>query len=483
MSRGLFARFALPLALMFLATPEAGRAAGRSIHDPASYPLVWTEPGIDAVQARLDVEYREGAGAPLRIDVYHPAGPAPEGGRPGILVVSGVGDRGADPRKDWEIYRSWLKTMAARGFVAAMGESDPRDVRGSLGAQLAWLAARSGELGLDPARIGLWANAENVPASLDLAMSPPPGSALRAAVFLYGAGEVATLRGDLPVMLLIAGRDAPEAIEAERRLAARAVEARAPWTVVELPTLPPAFDAFDRSRESRVAVRQVLDFLEAELERLPDLPIESPEAKAAREALANLASRRFEAAHEYYNDLSDAPSVDDPQIFRNLAWARRGLGEPVGEMVALEQALKLAPDDLPLRRRYTRLAAILGGWESVERGLGPIEGSPEIDAEDLALLGLARLHLEQPQEAVAPLERAVALGAEPETVYNLACALALTGRIDEAFRTLAEAIAAGFADRETLASDPDIASLRDDPRFTTLMAGLPAPATADPERP
>jgi tetratricopeptide (TPR) repeat protein len=51
------------------------------------------------------------------------------------------------------------------------------------------------------------------------------------------------------------------------------------------------------------------------------------------------------------------------------------------------------------------------------------------------------------------------------TVYNLACAEACAGRTDDAFEHLARALELRPAFLETAQHDPDLASLRDDPRF------------------
>ncbi len=51
------------------------------------------------------------------------------------------------------------------------------------------------------------------------------------------------------------------------------------------------------------------------------------------------------------------------------------------------------------------------------------------------------------------------------TLYDHACCLALDGRKDEAFVKLEAAIAAGFSDLKHVAADPDLATLRDDPRW------------------
>ncbi|MHC4415577.1 MAG: TPR end-of-group domain-containing protein [Planctomycetota bacterium] len=56
--------------------------------------------------------------------------------------------------------------------------------------------------------------------------------------------------------------------------------------------------------------------------------------------------------------------------------------------------------------------------------------------------------------------------------YNLACAYALTGRIDEAFEALEAARASGFDLGEQIMTDSDLDSLRDDPRFNKLASEL-----------
>jgi hypothetical protein len=53
----------------------------------------------------------------------------------------------------------------------------------------------------------------------------------------------------------------------------------------------------------------------------------------------------------------------------------------------------------------------------------------------------------------------------PGTVYNLACAEACAGRTEDAFEHLARALELRPAFLETAQHDPDLASIRDDPRF------------------
>ena len=62
--------------------------------------------------------------------------------------------------------------------------------------------------------------------------------------------------------------------------------------------------------------------------------------------------------------------------------------------------------------------------------------------------------------------------ASPLAHYNLACSLALTGQPDEAFAELEQAIALGYDDADWMASDEDLISLREDPRFGRLLARM-----------
>jgi tetratricopeptide (TPR) repeat protein len=65
---------------------------------------------------------------------------------------------------------------------------------------------------------------------------------------------------------------------------------------------------------------------------------------------------------------------------------------------------------------------------------------------------------------------------DPTVHYNLACSLALTGRIDEALDALEQAVELGYVDSAYLAADEDLLGLREEPRFQHLVATLTAAA-------
>jgi Flp pilus assembly protein TadD len=63
---------------------------------------------------------------------------------------------------------------------------------------------------------------------------------------------------------------------------------------------------------------------------------------------------------------------------------------------------------------------------------------------------------------------------EPVVHYNLACSLALLGRVDAAIDALERAVALGYRDLPHLEDDADLACVRSSPRYRTLLGHLRA---------
>jgi len=152
-------------------------------------------------------------------------------------------------------------------------------------------------------------------------------------------------------------------------------------------------------------------------------------------------------------------------------------------LARLRQATQdLADDPRDRHAALRRAQAMLGlGRHRLARrvlrdGLRRAPGDPR--AWDL--LAAAELHLDDPAAAAEAAARALAI--EPDYCparYNLACALARLGRLDEALDALAAAVALD-ADLAALARDDgDLAALRANPRFAALTAAAPADEQLD----
>jgi hypothetical protein len=90
----------------------------------------------------------------------------------------------------------------------------------------------------------------------------------------------------------------------------------------------------------------------------------------------------------------------------------------------------------------------------------------------VALKKSARAHAERGDWGPAIEAWAAALEVEPKDAaarYALACCLARAGRNGPAFDALERAVAEGYANGAQLRKDPDLASLRGDPRWARLL--------------
>jgi hypothetical protein len=84
------------------------------------------------------------------------------------------------------------------------------------------------------------------------------------------------------------------------------------------------------------------------------------------------------------------------------------------------------------------------------------------------LVGSVRQQLKDWDAAIIAYQKAIALGPDPLSTYNVGVVYALKGDADRAFEWLAKAKAAR-ADMSAAAVDPNLASVRSDPRFTPLL--------------
>jgi tetratricopeptide (TPR) repeat protein len=61
---------------------------------------------------------------------------------------------------------------------------------------------------------------------------------------------------------------------------------------------------------------------------------------------------------------------------------------------------------------------------------------------------------------------------DPLVWYNLACSYALLNKLDQAFAALEKAIQLGYTDANWMEKDPDLNSLRADPRYAQIKDAL-----------
>lgn len=202
------------------------------------------------------------------------------------------------------------------------------------------------------------------------------------------------------------------------------------------------------------------------------------ESHAARGFALSLLGRHDDAGAEYEEALRINPNHFDALysygrasfangeiersagLFRRAAAARR---EDFQSPILLSQSLQMLG-----RSEEARQA----GLEGARRAEQFLELNPT-DARALSLGANVLVEIGQPERALCWTERAVELYPQDFAVMiNAACVYCKLGRKEQALDILEDVAARGGGKRKWLENDPDYDSLRDDPRFQTLLHKL-----------
>jgi TolB-like protein/Flp pilus assembly protein TadD len=142
-----------------------------------------------------------------------------------------------------------------------------------------------------------------------------------------------------------------------------------------------------------------------------------------------------------------------------------------------ERAAQLRSDDYqsPLLAGpiYIALGERAKGEEVYRRGLAAAEQQLAINPDDARALYLGAagwIDLGEPDKARQWLARSLAIDPnDPATLFNVACRYARLGERELALTTLEQAVENGYAYREWIENDPDLDSVRNEPRYHAVL--------------
>jgi tetratricopeptide (TPR) repeat protein len=122
-------------------------------------------------------------------------------------------------------------------------------------------------------------------------------------------------------------------------------------------------------------------------------------------------------------------------------------------------------------------------WAGAARAFEALVKSDPANGRAWFRLGVSLQALGKLSEAVVAYGKAEAIGHNPVVMFNLATACSRLGDRDKALGWLEKAAEAGFAQPATLASDEDLAPLREEPRFKAVLKRVEAAAHPCPSIP
>ena len=257
-------------------------------------PITLHVPGMDRVRVLRDQAY--GSLASQRCDVYVPLAPVKGGAPVVVLLHGGMGPDFPVRPKEWGIYKSWGRALAASGFVAIVAnhragypapalDETQEDIR----ALVTSLRTNAKHWSADASRFAMTAYSGGGPMLAVPLRDRPDG--LRALVGVYPIldpsrsdhlqqqlseadqqrfSPVATMEaanGDIPpVLILRAGDDSiPGLLAGLDHFVARALALDAPLSLVSVRDAPHGFDNDAGLTGSAEALEQMVAFLRAHL--------------------------------------------------------------------------------------------------------------------------------------------------------------------------------------------------------------------------
>lgn len=166
----------------------------RSMREIVMMPVVYRVPGMDQVTVKSDLKYSNVDNPYLLMDVYTPPHLAKGKKLPAVLFIHG--GAGAETRpKDWGVYKSWGRLVAASGMVGVtfthrLGYPKPllADAASDVNAALNYIRANADSLNIDKDRICLAAYSAGGP-MLSIPMRDKP-SYVRCLVAFYAFMDI-----------------------------------------------------------------------------------------------------------------------------------------------------------------------------------------------------------------------------------------------------------------------------------------------------
>ncbi len=457
----------VPILLVLISQAVAQNSATLSPFDGRSWGVVLEHPDTKNVIVNKDVTYLRDEKGTLSIDIYSPPNLKIGERRPAIIFLNGIGEQpGQIKVKDWEIYSTWPKLMAAHGFIGISMESDRGRIQENFQSLFNFLRDKGDKYNVNADELGVYAASANVSESSTYLMKEDAFPGIKAAVLYYGGTPPGPYRKNLPVFFVVAEGDVSRS--GYNTLWNEVLKNNAPWTVKMGTGLPHAFDAFDDTEISRKVVNETISFWKNQLEELPN---PSWPHSIPREALAAQYWRDDAKVILLLKKWTDETPNDVEGLFQ-YASALKNAKRYEESQIAYKRLLKLEPDHVHALTYLYLILNILDRPKEAQAFLAKAEKTGRIDK--FIYLGMANTMYaaSKYKEGVRFFEKVIEVDPTGLNLYNLACGYSKLGENDKAFENLNKAVSKGFTSKQQFETDADLKSLKSDSRWKLLLENL-----------
>jgi acetyl esterase/lipase len=342
-------------------------------------PIVYAAPDMDRAEARLDIVYKRDGRDEMKMDIYMPPGLAADARLPAVIFIHGgpLGQNPSPGAKDWGVYRSYGRLMAASGLIGVTFDHRyfslrARDLERSFGdveEAIRFVRANAATYHLDPERIALWVFSGGGPhLSLGLRGDATYVRCLVSYYALLDLGETAARLAESPqamesfsplawldkdsgylppVLIGRAGLDSTDINRSVEAFVSRMFALNGDINLLNHPLGRHGFDVYDDNEQSRDVIAATVAFLKTRLSR-PDA-FDAKRARAAGELLALFSDGKIESAREFVRAAMNAPA--DKAIRDVLVSEQRltsvgnslRIANPTAAVAAYEWAVELNP--------------------------------------------------------------------------------------------------------------------------------------------
>ena len=220
--------------------------------------------------------------------------------------------------------------------------------------------------------------------------------------------------------------------------------------------------------------------------RALDLAPGLAEAHSARGYALTLSGDFAEAAREFESALEIEPG--NYEALYLFARSRFAEGKMAEAATLFRQAHETQPDEFQAIALLESTLRAMGADEAersaaTRQAIAAIQSRLELNPDDQRALQLGcglLVSNGQVEQGLAMARRLLRLAPnDASALYNIICAFANAGRHDEALDLLERRVRMGGLYRQWVERDPDLAGLRDHPRFKALLDRMSSPRTGD----